>query len=485
MFFNNVFVIVSLYFGAKVCKKTGFSGSCMYFFTSSCYLHSLQIKDLMNSLLIFSEKNSPRLNYICRLIFNRHLGLDWTVTTDKQAFETYEGAKIGYSAIPSDAPLRIHPVSLLFETGVQVQHIETGIFNGVTVPFKTAGGALPFDLLAAVFYLVSRYEEYLPFEPNQYGQFKAADSLAYKLGFLNKPVVDTWITALKDALQKQFPFLRFRQKRFATTFTYDIDVAYAYKGRSIFTNAGAAIKDLLSLHFKDIAQRFSVLNGSMKDPFDTYDAILEQQKNCGHNLLFFFLLGPKNKYNRNLHPYKKELQQLVRRITAAANTGIHPSYFANDDYLQLQHEKLLLETIAQKKITCSRQHYLRLVFPHTYLHLMKAGITDDYTLGFAEMPGFRAGTCSAFPFYNLLTEEETALLLHPNTFMEGTFMEDMQLKPDAALPLMKQLAEEVKNVNGHFISIWHNHSLSNKKQWAGLKEVHDSLADFAAAYKNP
>lgn len=485
MFFNNVFVIVSLYFGAKVCKKTGFSGSSMDFFTGSYYLHALQIKDLMNSLLIFSEKASPRLEYVCRLIFAQHLGLSHSITPDKQAFENHEGPKMVYGVSTDNRYLVIQPSGLLFETGIQKQEIKTNHFNELAVPFAASGGSFPFDLFSAIFYLLSRYEEYLPFEKNRYGQFKAEDSLAFKLGFLNKPVVDTWIGCLKDALQKQYPSLQFSKKNFTATFTYDIDVAYAYKGRSFLTTAVNTLKNLFSLQLGEVKKRLTVLSGSIKDPFDTYTSVAAQQKNYNHEILFFFLLGPKNKYNRNLNPYKKELQHLIKAIAATSTTGIHPSYFADDNFLQLQHEKLLLETIAEKKITSSRQHYLRLVFPNTYMNLIKAGITDDYTLGFAELPGFRAGTCSSFTFYNLLTEEETSLTIHPNTFMEGSFIEDLQLTPQDALPIMKRLVDEVKKVNGHFISIWHNHSLSNQNEWTGLKEVHNAIAAYAASHKNP
>jgi len=70
-------------------------------------------------------------------------------------------------------------------------------------------------------------------------------------------------------------------------------------------------------------------------------------------------------------------------------------------------------------------------------------------------------------------------LLHPVTFMEGTFIEDMQLTPEETLAQMKQLIDEVKKVNGHFIPIWHNHSISEQHIWKGMKAVHDSITDYA------
>ena len=434
----------------------------------------------MHSLLIFSEKATPRLEYVCRLIFSQHLGLDFYITTDSQEFKAYNGVKIVYAAIQTEDDICIEPSGLLFETGINKQEVKTGVLNGITVPFFTGKGSLPFDVFTAVFYLVTRYEEYLPFDSNQYGQFKATDSLAYKLGFLDKPVVDIWLEDLKQLLAAKYPILGFKKKGFTTTFTYDIDVAYKYKGRPFTLTFINIVKDVLKLNFSAIKKRLAVLNNTVADPFDTYGHIASIKEKQKHNLLYFFLLGPKNKYNRNLNPYSSSMQLLMQKLSEKEITGIHPSYFANNSFLQLQHEKLLLESVINKKVSVGRQHYLRLVFPNTYENLIQAGITDDYTLGFAELPGFRAGTCSAFKFYNLKNESETALTLHPNTFMEGTFIEDLKLSAADSLPLMKQLIDEVKQVNGHFISIWHNHSLSNQNEWAGLREIHDAVAEYAA-----
>lgn len=433
-----------------------------------------------NTVLIFSKITSNRLIYTCKLIFKEHLGLDFKITSDFEEYVDYPNAKLLYTQASNRTDIHIIPNSLLFEKNIEKKQIETCLFNGMTVPFATNGQPFPFDVFAAIFYMISRYEEYLPFEKNQYGQFKATDSLASQLGFLQKPVVDIWIQQLKDVLKGWYPQLIFKEKKFSTTFTYDIDVAYAYLGRGILVNSGNFLKDIFTFKFRQIKERHAVLSKRIKDPFDTYTHIMEQKKSNGHKLLFFFLLGPKNKFNRNLLPSNKVLQHLIAEIAEKENIGIHPSYFTDTDYSLLQKEKKLMEFISRKKIVSSRQHYLKLAFPETYSNLIKSGITDDYTLAFAELPGFRAGTCTSFSFYNLLTDEETRLRIHPNTFMEGTFIEDLKMNPDETFPVMKKLINEIKKVNGHFLSIWHNHTLSNKNEWEGFKAVHDAIAAYAS-----
>lgn len=432
-----------------------------------------------HSILIFAEQTSPRLAYVCRLIFDMHLGIEASITIDYEEFEAFAGPKILYRKTPGNTGLHIAPASLLFEDQIKPQQIDTCIYNGITVPFAAATKLYPFDVFAAIFYLLSRYEEYLPFEKNQYGQFKAADSLAYKLGFLYKPVVDIWINDLKSILLQQHPDIAFKTTQTQISFTYDIDVAYAYLGRSIKVTTGNLLRDFFTLDLKKWKERLWVLLKKQPDPFDTYLHILNQKSVHSHQVIFFFLLGERNAFNRNINPEKKVLQQLIKRLAKTETIGIHPSYFADADYKLLLHEKEMLEEISGKKIINSRQHYLRLCFPETYNHLIESGITADYTLGFAELPGFRAGTCKAFYFYDLQKEQETELLLHPVTFMEGTFIEDMQLTPEETLVQMKQLIDEVKKVSGHFIPIWHNHSISGQHIWKGMKAVHDSIADYA------
>jgi hypothetical protein len=431
--------------------------------------------------LIFSEKTSARLNYVCKLIFNGHLGINFNITNNIDEFTEYPGAKLIYRQASNGIDIHISPHGLLFETSIEKKQINTCNFNGLKVPFATNGESFPFDIFSAIFYLVSRYEEYLPYEKNKYGQFKATNSLLYKLGILDKPVVDIWILKLKEKLSTRFPKLLFKEKKFTTTFTYDIDVAYAYRGRLAVVTIANLLRDFFSFQFKKIIDRYRAIYNGRKDPFDTYAHILKQKKDYGHNLLFFFLLGPKNKFNHNLPPSKRIMQQLISNIAAIEDTGIHPSYYTDANFNQLLSEKNTLEFLCHKKITKSRQHYLRLLFPKTYCNLIKAGVKNDYTLSFAELPGFRAGTCTKFNFYNLSIEQETELILNPNTFMEGTFIEDMRLSPSVALPLMKQLVDEVKKVNGHFISIWHNHTLSDNNEWKGLKAVHDTIAKYASS----
>jgi hypothetical protein len=147
-------------------------------------------------------------------------------------------------------------------------------------------------------------------------------------------------------------------------------------------------------------------------------------------------------------------------------------------------EKDRLEDIIQKPVTQSRQHYLKLKFPNTYQRLLKSGITDDYTMGFAKLAGFRAGTCTAFPFFDLSINQSTELTIHPFHVMDVTLKNHLHLNAEKAGQLIERLMSEVKKVNGTFVSLWHNESLRDSGQWTGWRKVFEQILETGTRYEN-
>lgn len=421
-------------------------------------------------MLVYTHKLTERSKYIFNLIFGELLGLEYNLTTDLAAYESYEQEKLAYTMHPPASGFFVESVSLLFETGITAIQPRVFSFAGTFAFFQTHKSRFPFDLFAASFYLVTRYEEYLSFEPDQYGRFPAKQSLAYRHNFLQTPVVNCWIQEFKKGLLQFYPFLHFRDVPFQSTISFDIDVAYAYKGRPVLWNAGALLKDVVLLRTQFL-DRVQVLGGR-KDPYDTYDDIETMLADYQIKPLFFFLLADMpTRYDRNLAARSASLRRLIRWCSDTGSIGIHPSYYSIEKPFLLQQEKELLEEISGQPITRSRQHYLRFRLPHTYAQLAGAGITDEYSMGYAELPGFRAGICTPFYFFNLAANQATTLKVHPVTYMDGSFIEDMQMHPGESLEMIKQLINTVKQVQGHFLCIWHNHTVSETGPYKGWKQV--------------
>src|SRR4030065_214682 len=144
-------------------------------------------------LLIYTHKITPRINYIFKHFFGRILKIPETFTTKINEFVAHNGPKITYSKPPLGAEFFIRSHDLLFEQGINDIDIKIYEWDDVPCffPIKESS-TIPFDIFAASFYLISRYEEYLPHVQDMHERFSAVESLAYKNGFLEKPLVAIW-----------------------------------------------------------------------------------------------------------------------------------------------------------------------------------------------------------------------------------------------------------------------------------------------------
>ena len=193
--------------------------------------------------------------------------------------------------------------------------------------------------------------------------------------------------------------------------------------------------------------------------------------------LSFILLGDWGPYDKNIHWKNLAYGSLIRGLNLEGEVGIHPSYGSHAEDAKVANELSRLAEITGHEINLSRQHFLKFEFPKTFSILAKLGVTDDYSLGFADEIGFRAGTSFPFFFFDLQKNERTTLRFHPFSYMDSALKDYLKLDPDAAKAEIAQLLEEVKSVGGEFIMIWHNSSIHDTGEWKGWKTVLDYTID--------
>ena len=431
-------------------------------------------------ILIYSHTQTPRLTYIARFLFSSILGVPVSLTSDTNEFKNYKFPKINYSSETLEG-ISIYPHNLLFQQGLDTITPEFLTCQNIPALFPVSQpSALPFDPFAAAFFMVTRYEEYKPSFLDHHGRYLPTESIAYKHHFLEIPVVDQWALLLKSLVQQRYPEFHFPERQYRFVPTIDVDVAYAYKYRNFFRMAGASLKSLLKGNFRDNKRRFNTLFLNHPDPYDTFELLRDWHQRFNLNPRFFFLVGRYGKYDKNLSPHHKAIQELIRQTSERYSVGIHPSYQSNFKSDQVEAEIKTLGNIINKPIIQSRQHFLMLRFPKTYQHLIKCDIKEDYTMGYAQLPGFRAGTCTPFPFYDLTTETETALTVYPFQLMDGTLNQYLKLSPLEAIDCIRRLNNEVRKVSGTFMSLWHNESLSQMRKWKNWQEVYEALLKIAS-----
>ncbi len=431
-------------------------------------------------LLIYTPKITSRHKYIFKLFFNEIHQIKFQITEREDEFKAFDGAKLNYSNTSFEDDIFIESIGLLNEKGINQQDINVSPQNNIPAFFQSqSDSSMGFDVFSASFYLVSRYEEYLPFVKDIHQRFQAESSLAYKHDFLQKPLINIWAKSLMQKIKQKHPDLEVISPTYNYISTIDIDNAFYYLEKGFVRSLAGFFASIFSFDFNGIQQRFAVLLGKQKDPYDTYDAQLKLQKEYNLKVIYFILLADYGLNDKNISFTKRKFQLLIKRLADYASIGIHPSYGSNTNFSKLPKEIKRLEGITKREVTKSRQHFLKLTLPETYNQLVDFGIRDDYTMGFASAIGFRASICSAYTFYNLDTETILPIKIHPFAVMDATLLYYLKLSPEQSLTQISALIEEVKNVNGTFISLWHNDTFSNYKQWEGWESVYKEMIKVA------
>jgi hypothetical protein len=373
-------------------------------------------------LLVYTPHITPRLQYIIDY-FNEKLGLNAVATNDEQLYKAHQAEKINYSSSRiTDDELFIEPVGFLQEDEIKKHKIECFVWNNTTAFFETSDD-VGFDIFSAVFYCISRYEEYLEYEPDEYGRYAHWNSMAWKNDFLMKPVVDVWLQKFGKLLQSKFLTFPIRHSPFTFIPTYDIDIAWSYKHKGFWRNIAASIK-----YPSSIAERWTAVRGKKQDPYDCYNWLNQLHQTYQLSPIYFFLVAEdRGELDKNISPKQKALQQLIVQTKQKAEVGLHPSVHSNTAKECLLKEKNTLQQIIRSPVTKSRNHYLKVQMPHSYRELIATGITDDYTMGYGTVNGFRASTSNSFLWYDLEKEETTSLRIHPFAFMEANSFYELKL----------------------------------------------------------
>ena len=418
-------------------------------------------------MLVFVHKISSRLQYACDFILDQYFGIDYLLTTDVDLFSTSSGPRLNYSSSSIHGCYKIQPANLLFEKTITEQKIDCFDIDGYKAFFKSAESDFSFDIFAAVFYLLSRYEEYLPHTKDDFGRYAHQNSLAFKEGFLQQPLVDIWLTRFAESLHTAYPTLVFTKRSFRYLPTYDIDIAWSYKHKGF-------LRDMGGLVLKPSPERIQVLRGKAKDPYDCYELLHRLHNAFDLKPTYFFLVASTpGRYDKNSNIAGEDLKALIKDHAEKYSIGIHPSWKSNEQEGLLAAEKEYLEKQIGRNIVSSRQHYLKFTLPETFKNLINVGIKNDYSMGYGKVNGFRASTATSFFWYDLKEENQTDLLVHPFCFMDATSHFQKGLTAQEAYAEMLYYYSVCKEVGGNMITIFHNNILGGGEDFNGWPEMYE------------
>ena len=417
-------------------------------------------------IAVYSEIDSPRLNYMLKALFSP-VDVSFLMLKDKTEFDSFKGAKLIYSKETWDNNLHILPSDFFEDDAI----VKSDRFDFPFVVPENGAFHFNFDVFAASFILLSRYEEEVVSSRDAFGRFESKNSLLSKRNWLERPLVDEWRLALIRAIQERFPSFDYTPTSHQVQLTVDVDSAYAYLHKGLYRTAGGFAKDLVTFQFGNLFQRVLVLLRLREDDYNTYDYIESLQEKSGFDLTYFFLLANFGAYDKNVPYSSNALQHLIQSLSKKYRVGIHPGVASHDSFSTLKEEIRRLQFITEKKVLHARMHYLKMNGAETYRNLLQCEIENDYTTGFADVIGFKSGTALPHYWYDFKQEKETALLLHPFVAMDATMNRYMKLSAQEAIDKLKALKHTCSKLQVPFCLLWHNESFSECNEWKGWKEV--------------
>ena len=413
-------------------------------------------------ILIFVSEITPRIKYTFDFIFKVR-GVKFELTKNSEKFINYIGNKLNYSSLKLNSP-QIDPSNICFSSKILDNNVKWGQEN--TWECLSFNGKC--DPVASIFYILSRYEEYICDEYDIYGRFPYSKSILSVKNQVEKAHCDRWAVKINYFVDNSY---KKEKNKVSIIPTFDIDNTFAYKLKTGKRMYLSLCRDVLFFKIKRLKERFLTYKGN-KDPYDTYSEILKIANSFPKTLLFW-LVGDYDKMDRNIPIENIEHQKLIKYISQSSEVNLHPSYASDGNVEIIKKEKDKLESIILKKVTKSRQHFLKFKLPLNYKSLIESGFLDDYSMGFAEHIGFKSGTSRPHFWFDLSQNSETKLIIHPFLYMDGTLNEYMLLSPDESKKKIYSIYNEVLEYGGEFIFIWHNETIGNYGKWKGWYSVLD------------
>jgi len=342
------------------------------------------------------------------------------------------------------------------------------------------------DIIATAFFMLSRWEETVVPTRDEHGRFPATASVAYKQGFLDRPIVDEYALILREWLRSLLPGWKPNPRRFSVKLTHDVDLISRFPDS--FTALRRLGADLVKrrnpravcLTALDATAR--VLAPTHVSNFRRIRYLAELSRTHGlANAAFYFMAAQPGPLDHDYELASRAVRQCIDSLLKQGfEIGLQASYRTFSDPEQLAAEKAHLDSILGNTRYGGRQHYLRFQAPDTWRYWEHAGLEYDSTLAFADHEGFRCGTCHPFHPFDLVVDQEFNLLEWPLAVMDQTLRSYRKLTPEQSEMCIRELARRCSRVEGAFTLLWHNSSLDGEwEPWRKMLErVVGALAEM-------
>jgi len=411
---------------------------------------------------------SERFRYASALIFDYILHIPYEILSDLP--EDLQGTVcINYTGRRIKGMLNIPKTVFLEREDCEAISYAVGFAPDLLLFYDQNWGDafLSFDIFSATFYIATEYYYYQASSFDSHGRYREDLHLLFTHGLQELPLIHMYCELLWDKLQKHLPKGYRKAQKLAGEITFDIDNPWKYHHKGLGISLGGGLKQMFKGDWGGFGERLAVVFGK-KDPHDVFEDLFRL---CSPDCTtFFFLIERKSVHDGRFTYRNRHLRALIREIHARGySVGIHPSYTAAFNPAQLKREVEALSDIIGEQVTRSRQHFLRYRYPTTFRSLLASGIQSDYSLCSYSKLGYRTGLAVPYPWFDVLRNCTTDLMLHPTMVMDRTLHSYMDLSAEEAEKRVYAFMEQSKRLGLPFRILFHNDGFSESGEWRGWR----------------
>ena len=366
-------------------------------------------------ILIYCNKTSPRIEYIFNHIFNLILNKKFSITNSRSEFIDFNGYKFSYANAPISEELFFQSNGLLEERGLENHEVKIFVWDNLKCFFRVGQkSAIPFDIFSAIFFLLSRYEEYMPHSRNKYTQFSHVESVAYKENFLEMPLIDIWIEKLVSILKNKIKLkCKIDSSNKTETMIITSLLPYKYINKYPFESFMIWIKNFIKLNLWEVIEHLLVLLRIKIDPWEIDNKIKQILLTSKTKVLLFFSFSSESFFRDETPKTNENFKKYIKQVHDNFLIGLLPSNNALKEPKTFEMESLNISRLVHIRIDkVLLQAGLRKI-SEDYKSYISLGYVNDFSMGYTDAFGYRASTCSSFFFYDLSNETKTKLLVTP------------------------------------------------------------------------
>jgi hypothetical protein len=350
--------------------------------------------------------------------------------------------------------------------------------DGLLIENTRKGYFINYDISGLVYWMLSRHEEVYAVELDVHNRFPATASHAYKHQYLQRPIVDEWLDILGQVIKSTWPNIEIKTHIFKVKLSHDVDIPSRYAFTSVKQMLRNIIVDVIYRHdflgviLSPYIKLFSGKSLRSIDPYNTFDWIMSVSEKYNLTSAFYFICGGGVEgKDADYQLDSPAIVDLMTRINSRGHEiGLHPSYNCYQDKALILKEannlKNTLEGLGLSQLKFGgRMHFLRWSHPDTMYSLEAAGMGYDSTLGYADCPGFRCGTCFDYPAIDPIKKQMLNIRIRPLIAMDVSILSNkyLGLEGNEALNNFIHLKNVCRSVEGSYTLLWHNNRLRTRR----------------------